>query len=144
MDMQDEVSIKYIGKREPWSDRLYRTGLVFNCNQVRTIHWDMARKFLRHKDLFESAANTVKAAKSPKADTVDDTQALLDKQATEDKIKIDEQMEVQSFYDQVNVMDKDALKEFAKTHYQQNTNNTKTVENIRLDVTAMIDRFGVM
>ena len=47
MSTQDEVSIKYIGKREPWHDRLYRTGLVFDCNQVRSIPWDMARKFLQ-------------------------------------------------------------------------------------------------
>ena len=45
-------------------------------------------------------------------------------------------------YDQVNVMEKDALKDFAQNHYQQKTNNSKSVENIRLDVTAMIDQFG--
>lgn len=154
MGQQDEVSIKYIGKREPWHDRLYRTGLVFDCNQVRTIPWDMARKFLRHEDLFEKVDADAKdegdeAGKSAEDDAQndskqdsDDTQALLDEQKAKNKDKDDEQRELQALYDQVNVMDKDALKDFAQTHYQQNTNNSKSVENIRLDVTAMIDQFG--
>lgn len=156
MSTKDEVSIKYIGKREPWHDRLYRTGLVFDCNQVRTIPWDMARKFLRHEDLFEKFEPVVEEEPpvDPSKDDVppakvnlekakpDDTQALLDEQEAKNKDKDDEQKELQALYDQVNVMDKDALKDFAQNHYQQNTNNSKSVENIRLDVTGMIDQFG--
>lgn len=151
MSKQDELSIKYIGKREPWHDRLYRTGLVFDCNQVRTIPWDMARKFLRHEDLFEQVDADAKdkgdkAKKTGEADDAknqaDDTQALLDEQTAKNKSKDDEQFELQALYDQVSVMDKDALKDFAMTHYQQKTNNSKSVENIRLDVNSMIDQFG--
>lgn len=154
MSTKDEVSIKYIGKREPWHDRLYRTGLVFDCNQVRTIPWDMARKFLRHEDLFEKVDADAKdesdeTLEKPEGDTQDDsdqkpddTQALLDEQEAKNKDKDDEQRELQALYDQVNVMDKKALKDFAQNHYQQNTNNSKSVENIRLDVTSMIDQFG--
>jgi mRNA-degrading endonuclease toxin of MazEF toxin-antitoxin module len=153
MSKQDEVSIKYIGKREPWHDRLYRTGLVFDCNQVRTIPWDMARKFLRHEDLFEKVGADAKdeSDETPPAEDdtpndsdskADDTQALLDEQTAKNKDKDDEQTELQALYDQVNVMDKPALKDFAQNHYQQKTNNSKSVENIRLDVTAMIDQFG--
>lgn len=153
MSKQDEVSIKYIGKREPWHDRLYRTGLVFDCNQVRTIPWDMARKFLRHEDLFEQVDVDAKDKddETPPAEDdtqndsdqkPDDTQALLDEQEAKNKDKDDEQTELQALYDQVNTMEKDALKDFAQHHYQQKTNNSKSVENIRLDVTAMIDQFG--
>ena len=153
MSKPDEVSIKYIGKREPWHDRLYRTGLVFDCNQVRTIPWDMARKFLRHEDLFEQvdadakdeSDETAPAEDDTQNDSdskADDTQALLDEQTAKNKDKDDEQTELQALYDQVNIMEKDALKDFAQNHYQQKTNNSKSVENIRLDVTAMIDQFG--
>ena len=153
MSTKDEVSIKYIGKREPWHDRLYRTGLVFDCNQVRTIPWDMARKFLRHEDLFEQVDADAKdeSDETPPAEDdtpndsdskADDTQALLDEQTAKNKDKDDEQTELQALYDQVNIMEKDALKDFAQNHYQQKTNNSKSVENIRLDVTAMIDQFG--
>ena len=143
MSTKDEVSIKYIGKREPWHDRLYRTGLVFDCNQVRTIPWDMARKFLRHEDLFEQVDDDAKDKSNTAEQTPeDDTQALLDEQTAKNKDKDDEQTELQALYDQVSVMEKEALKDFAQNHYQQNTNNSKSVENIRLDVTAMIDQFG--
>ena len=153
MSKPDEVSIKYIGKREPWHDRLYRTGLVFDCDQVRTIPWDMARKFLRHEDLFEQVGADAKdeSDETPPAEDdtpndsdskADDTQALLDEQTAKNKDKDDEQTELQALYDQVNIMEKDALKDFAQNHYQQKTNNSKSVENIRLDVTAMIDQFG--
>ena len=154
MSTQDEVSIKYIGKREPWPDRLYRTGLVFDCDQVRTIPWDMARKFLRHEDLFEKVDADAKdedskASQSSKADTsndgdkaADDTQALLDEQEAKNKDKDDEQTELQALYDQVNVMDKDALKDFAFTHYQQKINKSKSEENLRIEVNGMIDQFG--
>ena len=154
MSTKDEVSIKYIGKREPWHDRLYRTGLVFDCDQVRTIPWDMARKFLRHEDLFEKVGADAKdeggkANSAPKADTkndsdkaVDDTQALLDEQEAKNKDKDDEQSELQALYDQVNVMDKDALKDFAFTHYQQKINKSKSEENLRIEVNGMIDQFG--
>ena len=153
MGKQDEVSIKYIGKREPWHDRLYRTGLVFDCNQVRSIPWDMARKFLRHEDLFEKVDADAKdeSDETPPAEDdtpddsdqkPDDTQALLDEQEAKNKDKDDEQTELQALYDQVNIMEKDALKDFAQNHYQQKTNNSKSVENIRIDVNAMIDQFG--
>lgn len=146
MSTKDEVSIKYIGKREPWSDRLYRTGLVFDCDQVRTIPWDMARKFLRHEDLFEKvdvdAKDKGKASQPSKADTANDTQALLDEQEAKNKDKDDEQSELQALYDQVNVMDKDALKDFAFTHYQQKLNKSKSEENLRIEVNGMIDQFG--
>ena len=154
MGQQDEVSIKYIGKREPWHDRLYRTGLVFDCDQVRTIPWDMARKFLRHEDLFEKMDADAKdkgdeAGKSSEDDAQndseqdsDDTQALLDEQKAKNKDKDDKQRELQALYDQVNVMDKDALEDFAKAHYQQNLDKRRGVETLRSEVTAMIDQFG--
>ena len=154
MGQQDEVSIKYIGKREPWHDRLYRTGLVFDCNQVRTIPWDMARKFLRHEDLFKKVDADAKdesdeAGKSSEDDAQndseqdsDDTQALLDEQKAKNKEKDDEQRELQALYDQVNNMDKDALEDFAKAHYQQNLDKRRSVETLRSDVTGMIDQFG--
>ena len=154
MSKQDEVSIKYIGKREPWHDRLYRTGLVFDCNQVRSIPWDMARKFLQHEDLFEKVAadekvDGDKANQKSNDDTQndsnqapDDTQALLDEQTAKNKDKDDEQSQLQALYDQVNVMDKDALKDFAFTHYQQKLNKSKSEENLRIEVNGMIDQFG--
>lgn len=155
MGQQNEMSIKYIGKREPWHDRLYRTGLVFDCNQVRTIPWDMARKFLRHEDLFVEAqtstpadddveAESTEGSEATEQDQDDDTQALLDEQTAKNKDEKDEQTELQALYDQVNVMDKEALEDFAKNHYQQNLDKRRGVDTLRAEVVSMIDQFGAV
>lgn len=159
------VEVKYIGKLQPWFDRLYDTGLSFVCGQSRVLPWDMAPKFLRHSDLFEKveqastkqpADDDKKDAKPPADDKAaesesnkdeapkDDTQALLDEQAAKNKEKDDEQVEKQALYDQVANMDKDGLKDFAEINYQQKINKSKSLENLRAEVTGMIDQFGVV
>lgn len=158
------VEVKYIGKRQPWFDRLYDTGLSFVCGQSRVLPWDMAPKFLRHSDLFEKVeqasakppADDEKDSKPPADDKnakdkgdkdeapKDDTQALLDEQAAKNKEKDDEQAEKQALYDQVANMDKDGLKDFAEINYQQKINRSKSLENLRAEVTGMIDQFGVV
>lgn len=158
------VEVKYIGKRQPWFDRLYDTGLSFVCGQSRVLPWDMAPKFLRHSDLFEKVeqasakppADDEKGSKPPADDKnakdkgdkdeapKDDTQALLDEQAAKNKEKDDEQAEKQALYDQVANMDKDGLKDFAEINYQQKINKSKSLENLRAEVTGMIDQFGVV
>lgn len=156
------VEVKYIGKREPWFDRLYDTGLSFVCGQSRVLPWDMAPKFLRHTDLFEQvvpaddeapADDTPPAEDQPPATEdeqpddeapADDTQALLDEQAAKNDAKKDEQLEKQALYDQVNNMDKDALSDFAEINYQQTINKRKSEDNLRADVIAMIDEFGAV
>lgn len=159
------VEVKYIGKLQPWFDRLYDTGLSFVCGQSRVLPWDMAPKFLRHSDIFERVeqasdkppADDDKKDDEPPADDKaaenkgdkdeapkDDTQALLDEQAAKNKEKDDEQVEKQALYDQVANMDKDGLKDFAEVNYQQKINKSKSVENLRAEVTGMIDQFGVV
>lgn len=158
------VEVKYIGKRQPWFDRLYDTGLSFVCGQSRVLPWDMAPKFLRHSDLFEKVeqasakppADDEKDSKPPADDKnakdkgdkdeapKDDTQALLDEQAAKNKEKDDEQVEKQALYDQVANMDKDGLKDFAEINYQQKINKSKSLENLRAEVIGMIDQFGVV
>ena len=149
-NLMQPVEVKYIGKREPWFDRLYDTGLSFVCGQSRVLPWDMAPKFLRHTDLFEQvvpADDTPPAEDQPPAaedEQPDDTQALLDEQAAKNDAKKDEQLEKQALYDQVNNMDKDALSDFAEINYQQTINKRKSEDNLRADVIAMIDEFGAV
>ena len=154
--LMQPVEVKYIGKREPWFDRLYDTGLSFVCGQSRVLPWDMAPKFLRHTDIFEQvvpaddeapADDTPPSEDQPPAtedEQPDDTQALLDEQAAKNDAKKDEQLEKQALYDQVNNMDKDALSDFAEINYQQTINKRKSEDNLRADVIAMIDEFGAV
>lgn len=48
------VPVKYIGREDPFYDRLYGSNLSFVPQQVRTIgDLDLVAKFLRHSDCFE-------------------------------------------------------------------------------------------
>lgn len=161
-DLMQHVEVKYIGKREPWFDRLYDTGLHFVCGQSRVLPWDMAPKFLRHSDLFErvQASATPKGSNTPaqglvksnttseqskiKDEKPDDTQALIKEQSEKNKDELDRRFELQSLYDQVANMDKDALKHFAEVNYQQKLNKSKSESNLRAEVVSLIDRFGAV
>lgn len=134
------TAIAYIGKK-PFSDRLYNTGLNFDVGQVREVPDDMARLFLRHKDLF---AVSDKAPKVSKPKETDNTQALIDQKAKEIAEKTKDENNLQDLYTQVSVMDKDALEQFAKDRYQVDLNKRKAVETLREEVVGLIDQFGVV
>jgi hypothetical protein len=58
------VSVKYIGREDPFYDRLYGSNLPFVPGQVRVItDLDLVAKFLRHDDCFERVV--VKPAPAP-------------------------------------------------------------------------------
>ncbi len=137
---QTMTVISYIGKK-PFVDRLYNTGLTFDVGQVRDVPEDMARLFLRHKDLF---AVSDKAPKVSKPKETDNTQALIDQKAKETAEKNKSENNLQELYTQVSVMDKDALEQFAKDHYQIDLNKRKSLENLREEVVGLIDQFGVV
>lgn len=134
------TAIAYIGKK-PFSDRLYNTGLNFDVGQVREVPDDMARLFLRHKDLF---AVSDKAPKVSKPKETDNTQALIDQKAKEIAEKTKDENNLQDLYTQVSVMDKDALEQFAKDRYQVDLNKRKAVKTLREEVVGLIDQFGVV
>jgi len=48
----EKVAVKYIGRKEPWIDRLYGSKLPFHKEQVRVVPSSLALRLLRHEDLF--------------------------------------------------------------------------------------------
>lgn len=151
------MNVKYIGEREPWTDRIYSTGLSFNCKQTRKLPWQTARKLLRHSDLFEEVAATAqdgeaegKTAKLSDKQTavdeppVDDTQALLDEQSTKDKEELAKQNEIQNMRDQVALMDKATVEQFALDRYQHKFPSKVTLPKMREEALRLIDQYEVM
>lgn len=132
--------ILYIGTK-PFTDRLYNTGLSFDVKQSRDLPAETARLFLRHADLFELVESD-----SPK-DTIkkdDDTQNQLNAQAQKNEQKAKDDNALQDLYVQVSTMDKDALEQFARDHYQVDLNKRKSLDNLRDEVVGLIDQFGVV
>ncbi|MEG2046986.1 MAG: hypothetical protein RR100_09075, partial [Comamonas sp.] len=63
MNIHINTAVKYIGRRSPYVDRLYGTNLSFEHGQVRVIPAQIAKKFLRHADMF-AACKDEQAASS--------------------------------------------------------------------------------
>ena len=135
------VLVKYVGSHS-FVDRLYGSKLPFEPGQIRELPALLAEKLLRHADVFERGAALLTEAKPAKLK--DDTQALLTEakkdQAKEDVIS----NQRQDLVDQVNVMDKDALKDFAQEKYGQPLSKSLSLENMRNRVTGFIDQYGMV
>ena len=133
----DVVPVKYIGRRYEFFDRIYGSGLFFDQGQTRSLPAELARKFLRHADLFERG-------EVDSVEPKDDTAELLEDAAREQDNQKVEQSVVQDLRDSVQSMDKDALSQFASTNYRQIIDRRRSVETLREEVLGFIDRFGAV
>lgn len=138
------IPVKYIGRRPEWHDRVYGTGLYFTTEQTRNLPPEIARRLLRHADLFEKGEIPAAVEAAEPTNSTDDTDELLEqgKQAKEDEHTV--QTQLQDLYDQVEQMGKDSLIEFASTKYRQNLNKRDSVATLRGQVRQFIDQFGAV
>lgn len=138
------VAVTYTGREDPFLERNYGSSLTFAIGQTRVVPDELAAKLLRHADVFAPGdAATVKVTKPARNET-DDTEEAL-KQAEAAKKERDSLDNLrQDMVDQVNIMDKDALKEFAQNKYGQPLPKTLSVENMRAKVVGLIDQFGLV
>ena len=141
-----QIAVRYIGRRPEWHDRVYMTVLHFTAGQVRVLPSEIARRFLRHADLFERAevaAEPAEQAAEP-AQQDDDTEALLEQGKAAREQKDEQQSLIQDLYDQIDQMDKDSLEQFASTKYRQELDKRKAVAKLRAEVKQMVDQFGAV
>ena len=140
MHTTDRVVVTYTGKESPFIERNYGSGLEFAPNQSRAVPADLASKLLRHSDVFQPSKG-----KAPKDDaSPDSTEAQL-LAATERQSQaaalLDER---QNVVDQIQQMDKDALREYSRTKYGQPLHHNLSAENMRAKVVGMIDMYGLV
>lgn len=140
------LAVQYIGRRDRWQDTIYRTGLYFDAGQVRAVPINVARKLLRHPDLFAEVAGPAEASSAAEAvDHADDDTAALLEQGKHEADKVEQSLtEIQALYDEIDRMDKPGLLHFAKTQYKQDLDARRSVANLRAEAKSMIDRFGVV
>lgn len=143
-----KIVVVYIGRKETYTDHLYGTGLSFTKGQERAMPADIARKFLRHPDMFEEGSAKAVAEAQAEPDKVDDQDDDTARQLAEAKKREDEQRDKENrildLKQQINIMTKDSLAEYAMTNYKQNLDKRKPVAELRQAVTGMIDQFGVV
>ena len=141
------VAVQYVGRKPEWRDAIYNTGLYFVADQVRNLPAHTARQFLRHADLFREAKVEVapEPVEAPGIEPpADDTEAILEA-AKEEQADTDRELQkVLDLKQTVSFMDKDALKQFALTNYNQKLDGRLSVEALREQTNQMIDQFGVV
>lgn len=133
------VPVKYVGRRPEFFDRIYGSGLFFDQGQTRLLPAELARKLLRHADLFERAE-----ADPADPQQEDDTAEILEEATRKQSDLKVEQSVIQDLRDSVQSMDKDALSLFASTNYRQIIDRRRSVETLREEVLGFIDRFGAV
>ena len=145
MNTPINTDVKYIGRRSPYLDRLYGTNLSFERGQVRSLPSQIAKKFLRHADMFdtsEDAPDTSQSEKQPDtvlddtAQTLEQAQKLLDDRREKDTQR-------QQLIDQIMNMDKEGVQQFAKDSYNQVVPKNLSLDNMRAKVLSMLDQYGV-
>lgn len=118
--------IEYIGKRASHTDGLYGTRIFWEViGAVKLVPEDVARKMTAiNKDVYRIGVYGGEA-----------TPGLQAEKPVEDNARIELDMVIQT-------MDKDALESYARTHFGQELDKRRSVENLRQEVGRMLDQFG--
>lgn len=147
------TQVTYTGKEDPFVERNYGSALTFEPGQSRTLPTELAQKLLRHADVFalaeaagatEAQEGKSDAGEGDASEQTDDTAAQLEASAKEQAEQADVIDQRQNVVDAVQLMDKEALKEYAQTNYRQPLPKTLSVENMRAKVIGMIDQYGLV
>lgn len=118
------VPVKYIGVRPSYTDGTFGTKINFDRGDSRMVPVNIAKLMLKHPDVY----------------TQGDADALTVEIAPARK----DEDEAQNMRDAVANMGKDALASFAKTHFNASLDKRKGVNDLRQQVTVMVDQFGVV
>ena len=129
---QDQaVGIRYVGVRDLHEDHLYGTRLAWLPGQVHNVDAAIAARMLMHKDVYERADAVADRPVAGKANQVEQEQERVQEQQLDDTRSV------------IAIMDKDALEQFAKTHFQIDLDKRKGLSNLRSQVIGLIDQFGM-
>ena len=140
----DGVPVKYIGPRESWTDRLYGSGLTFVADQIREVPGELARRFLKHADLFKQA--DMQDALDSLAGAPDNTADLLAEQEAQ-RIKNEKRdRDLADLHRELDSMDKNSLIEFGNRYgvkIAKSATEAK-VNEARAALHQQIDQFGAV
>lgn len=141
MTGKNGIAVKYFGRESPFVERNYGSGLTFDPGQTRIVPPELAARLLRHADVFSKGEDGIA---TPEDSDSDSTHAQLEAAAKKKALEDVDLSNRQDLVDQINRMDKDALKDYASIKYGQSLPKTLSVENMRIKVVQFIDQFGAM
>lgn len=126
-----KIPVKYVGKREVYRDGTYGTGLVFTQGETKLVPVEKAKNLLQHPDVY---------VPGEVADAVPAPIEVTEPEAKDSTTTEDEHMDMR---DNLGRMDKDALAEFAKTHFNMTLDKRTGLEKLRTEVITRFDQLGV-
>ena len=141
MTGKNGIAVKYFGRESPFVERNYGSGLTFDPGQTRIVPPELAARLLRHADVFSKGEDGIA---TPEHSDSDSTHAQLEAAAKKKALEDVDLSNRQDLVDQINRMDKDALKDYASIKYGQSLPKTLSVENMRIKVVQFIDQFAAM
>lgn len=123
--------IKYIGRRESYIENAYGSKLVFTIGETKLVPAELASKLLMHPDVYVLG------------DVVTSPGFVIDEPAAKSNTEQDQANALQDIRDTINIMDKDALEQFARFHFKVDIDKRRSAVHLRQLVTQMVDQYGV-
>jgi hypothetical protein len=147
MTVAQTQAVTYTGNDTPFIDRIYRSRLTFDPGQTRVVPIALAARFLRHSDIFEEAGSdgdTAGAATGQAlAQQPDDTAIQLEAaKKSEEELRLQEEARF-SVLQQIEKMDKQALRDWTKQTYKQDLPGNLGLDNMRERVRGFVGQFGL-
>ena len=120
------LPVLYVGRRAPHSDGLYGTYTTWEqAGTVQLVPDDVARKMVAiNHDVYRTGEYSGQPAPEPAPE------------------KPAEDTERQELDMTIQTMGKEALEQYARTHFGQELDRRHTVESLRQSVLMMIDQYG--
>lgn len=120
------IAVKYIGHRLNFVDVIYGTGIAFEPDQTVLVEDAIARKMLKHTDVYVRGEH--EEAEAPA-------------EAKKNTVTQDDDPD-QTARDAIANMTKGALITYAKTTFSVDLDKKLSVGDMRTQVTGMFDQFG--
>ena len=122
------IQITYIGSRPEHKDSMYGTNSIFKKGETKLVPDDVAKKMLRHTDVYklgeESKLSKLATAEAPVTDEYDFDKIMVEK-------------------DLVNVMNLNQLEAYAEAHYQLVYPPKTKASVIKSDIISKLDTLGL-
>lgn len=118
------LPVKYIGPREIYADGAFGSGILFVKGETRMVPADLARQMYAHTSVYVPGApvSDLAVPKEPPS----------------------EEESVQDMRDSIATMNKAAIKQFVKVHFNHDVDQRQSLVSLRSQATSLVDQFGVV
>ncbi len=123
--------VKYVGRRASYMENAYGSKLVFTTGETKLVPAELAAKLLMHPDVYVLGDVTTSPG------------FVLEEAASKPSTEQDQEGTLQDIRDAINIMDKDALEQFARFHFKVDIDKRRSATHLRQLVTQMVDQYGV-